>query len=268
MSSIKPIISTIKVRELSEIKNKLKNPICIHAMPGMGMTGKTVIDHLINELKPKVQKICEIYSTAFPSNVFIREDGSMDPPKITVHAFINDDKKAKHDLILITGDMQPSSVIGTNNLSYHIVKMLDELKIQELISLAATPVNSPKESPNVYITASTSEIIEDFKKAGVKGPFIRGVITGMNGIIPGLAKFEFGIEGCALLAETYAHYGKDINASISLIHILNKYLEFEIPTTELEEQAKKVEELYKSLIAQQKRREARTKMKRDLGYIS
>ncbi|MHA1382910.1 MAG: PAC2 family protein [Candidatus Helarchaeota archaeon] len=263
-----PIISVVKIKDFSDVKKRLKSPTTLHGMPGMGMTGKTVLDHLIEVLRPDIEKICEVYSTAFPSNVFIQEDGLMLPPKIEIYAYI-DDREGGNDLVLITGDMQPSSVIGTNNLSYHIAKILHELGVKELISLAATPVNAPKASPNVYITVTNSDLIEAFKKNGVKGPFIRGVITGMNGIIPSLAKFEFDIDGCALLAETFPHYGKDINASISLINILTKYLKIKIPIVDLEEKAKKVEDLYNSLLSQQKRRESRKrKSKKDLGYIS
>ena len=260
------IISTVKIKEFADIKNKLKNPVSLHGMPGMGMTGKTVLDHLLKVLEPKLQKVCEVYSTAFPSNVFIKEDGSIAPPKIEIYAYISE-KDSEPDLILITGDTQPSSIVGTNNLSYHIVKILHELGVKELISLAATPVNTPKRSPRVFITVTNNDFIEPFKEMGVKA-FIRGVITGMNGLIPGLAKFEFGIDGCALLAETYPHYGKDINASISLINILNKYLKLNIPLLDLEDKAKKVEELYNSLISQQRRRETRKRKKADLGYIS
>lgn len=262
-----PIIKVVKVKEFDEAKRELKNPICIHGMPGMGMTGKTVLDHFIKELKPNIKKICEIYSTAFPANVIIQEDGSISPPKITIYAYINGNGERKNDLILITGETQPNSVIGTNNLSIEIVKILNDLNVKLLISLAATPVMNPKSSPTVYITVTSNELIEDFKKAGVRKEFISGVITGMNGIIPGLAKFEYNIDGCALLAETYPQFGKDINSSISLIRILNKYLNLEIKTTDLEEKAKKVEDLYQSLIDKRKRREKRQK-KKDLGYIS
>jgi len=231
------------------------------------MTGKTVLDHMIKYLNPTPQKICEIYSTAFPSNVIIQEDGSLSPPKITVYAYIDEKKEREHDLILITGDTQPNSVIGTNNLTSYIVKILHDLNVKILISLAASPVTNPKQNPNVYITVTTSEIIDDFKKMGVKGPFIRGIITGMNGIMPGLAKFEYGIEGCALLAETFPQFGKDVNASISLIKILNNYLQLGLPIEELEKKAKKVDDLYKSIISQRKKREDRVK-RRNLGYIS
>lgn len=262
-----PIISTIKIRDFPETQRELKDPICIHGMPGMGMTGKTVIDHYIKELKPSPQKLCEIYSTAFPSNVIIEEDGTISPPKITIYIYINENEEREHDLVLITGDTQPNSVIGTNNLSSYLVKIMHELNVKILISLAATPINIPKSTPKVYITVTSNEIIDDFKKLGVKGPFIKGVITGMNGIIPGLAKFEYGIEGCALLAETYPQFGKDVKASISLINILNKYLNLDISTSELEEDAKKVEDIYNSYLAQQKRRQIKQR-KKDLGYIS
>ncbi|MFX0132948.1 MAG: proteasome assembly chaperone family protein [Candidatus Hodarchaeota archaeon] len=262
-----PIIKVVKVKEFSETIRKLKDPICIHGMPGMGMTGKTVLDQLIKELEPNLKKICEIYSTAFPANVIIQEDGSISPPKITIYAYLDGDKERKNDLILITGETQPNSVIGTNNLTIEIVKILNDLDVKLLISLAATPVMNPKSSPTVYITVTSSELIEEFKKAGVRKEFISGVITGMNGIMPGLAKFEYGIDGCALLAETYPQFGKDINASISLIKILNNYLNLNIQTTDLEERARKIEDLYRSLMDKKKRREKRQK-KKDLGYIS
>ncbi|MHA1377656.1 MAG: PAC2 family protein [Candidatus Helarchaeota archaeon] len=267
MNSEIPIISMVKIKELSEVKSKLRNPICIHGMPGMGMAGKTVLDHMIKILKPQLQKVCEIYSTSFPSNVFILENGIFTTPKIEVYAYIND-TKIENDIILITGDTQPNSVVGTNNLSFYIAKIISELGVKELISLAATPITNPKTSPSVYITVTNIDLIEEFKKVGAKGPFIRGIITGMNGIIPGIAKFEFNIDGCTLLAETYPQYGKDFNASISLINIINKYLHLDVPVSELEIEAEKIDNFYKKMISRQRKREIKRKKKQDLGYIS
>ena len=93
----------------------LKSPIAIHAMPGMGMVGKNAVDHIIKNLDPKPETILEIYSTAFPSNVIIMEDGTFNAPKIQFMIYQN--KDLAHDVVFVTGDAQPKSVLGTNNLS-------------------------------------------------------------------------------------------------------------------------------------------------------
>ena len=54
---------------------KLKNPIFIEGLPGIGNVGKLAVEHLIDFMKAK--KFAELYSKDFPPQVFINPDGTV-----------------------------------------------------------------------------------------------------------------------------------------------------------------------------------------------
>ena len=252
------------VKKFFEINKDYKGKrVCISALPGIGMTGKAALDYLIQELHPK--KFIEIYSTDFPSHIIINEDGTILTPCIEIF-YQQTVTDSELEVFFVTGDTQPNSVIGTNALSDVIVKLLIEYGVSLIISLAATPVISPKKNPKVFLTFSSESIFQQFLDAGVKNKFIKGTITGMNGVIPGIAK-SYNADSVVLLSETYPQFVRDINASISLIKILNNYLTMNVDVSELEVQAQKTIDLYDRMRQRQKEMKAR-KGSADLGYIS
>ena len=254
----------IFVKKFFEIeKGNGKRRVCVSALPGIGMTGKAAIDQMIKDLKP--EKYAELYTTDFPSHILINEDGSILTPCVNVY-YKKDVNEGHIELFLVTGDTQPNSVIGTNSLSDRLVKMLVECGVELIISLAATPVIAPRNTPKVFLTFSSASLFQDFLDAGVKNKFVKGTITGMNGVIPGIAK-SYNIGGVVLLSETYPQFVRDMNASASLLKVLNNYLGTNVDITELEAQAKKTKDLYDRMRQRQREQKAR-KGSRDLGYIS
>jgi len=239
--------------------------VCISALPGIGMTGKAAIDHLIKELKP--EKYIEVYTTDFPSHIIINDDGTIMTPCISIY-YLKNANNGNLQLFFITGDTQPNTVIGTNTLSNTIIKILADLGVNLVISLAATPVISPRKEPKVFLTFSSEPILQGFLDAGVKSKFVKGIITGMNGVIPGIAKSAYDIEGVVLLSETYPQFVRDMNASVSLINVLINYLGgLKVDVSELEELAQKTLNLYDKMRKKQKEKKLK-KSSQDLGYIS
>ena len=57
----------------------LNDPIFIEALPGIGHVGKLVAEHIIHELG--AEKFAELYSPSFPPQVFVDEDGLIEPMK-------------------------------------------------------------------------------------------------------------------------------------------------------------------------------------------
>ena len=74
-------MSTWKIDHICK-NPKLKNPILIEGLPGIGNVGKVTVDFLIDELKAK--KLYEITSNTFPHSVFVNEDNLVELPKIEV----------------------------------------------------------------------------------------------------------------------------------------------------------------------------------------
>ena len=55
---------------------KLKDPILIEGLPGIGNVGKLAVEHLIDSID--ASKFAEIYSKDFPPQVFINPDGTIE----------------------------------------------------------------------------------------------------------------------------------------------------------------------------------------------
>ena len=53
---------------------KLKNPILIEGLPGIGNVGKLAVEHLIDSIN--ATKFADMYSKDFPPQVFINPDGT------------------------------------------------------------------------------------------------------------------------------------------------------------------------------------------------
>ena len=90
-------------------KPKLKDPILIEGLPGIGNVGKLAVEHLIETTKAK--KFAELYSKDFPPQVFINSDGTI---KLVNNEFYyrKAKKKNQRDIILLTGDYQGLSSRG------------------------------------------------------------------------------------------------------------------------------------------------------------
>ena len=59
------------VKEHMKKVPKMKNPVLIEGLPGIGNVGKIAIDFLIDELKPNL--VYTLYSYSFPHSVYIND---------------------------------------------------------------------------------------------------------------------------------------------------------------------------------------------------
>src|SRR3989338_5500682 len=105
-------MSTWKIQQIGK-KPKLRNPIFIEGLPGIGNVGKVAIDFLIDELKSV--KIYEITSYTFPHSVFVNEDNLVELPKIEI--FYKKFNNKKYYLLLMSGDVQPVDEVSSYEFS-------------------------------------------------------------------------------------------------------------------------------------------------------
>jgi len=220
---------------------ELKNPILICGLPGSGFVGKLAVDYLIDKLKAK--QFGSIYSSSFPPQVSIQSDGTVDLVKNSIFYC----KTSEQDLILLTGDAQPVSAQGEYALATEIIDLCKKMAVNNIYTLAAYITGKFSNTPKVYGTGTSSEIVNDFSKYGVL-KMNKGNITGMNGIIIGIAK-RSSVSGTCLLGET-SGYVIDAKASKSVLEILSKILKITLDMSELEQRAKDTEELIKALRSQ------------------
>jgi uncharacterized protein len=182
---------------------KLKSPILIEGLPGIGNVGKIAVDFLIEEFKAK--KMISFFSYKFPHSVFVGEDNLVEMPKLEIYyKKFNGDKK--RDLLLLTGDIQPIDEQSCFSFCEEILKIAKQFKCSEVITTGGIGLQNMPEKPKIYCTANNSVMYKEYIKYGVEKDIfgVVGPIVGVSGVLLGLGKMR-KVKGVSLLAETFAH---------------------------------------------------------------
>lgn len=231
---------TWKIKRLGK-KVKIKNPILIEGLPGIGNVGKIAVDFIIENLNAK--KIFEIYSYSFPS-VFVNEDNLVELPLIEVYY----KKIGNKTLLLLSGDIQPMDEESCYEFCEQILDMFQSFRGKEIITLGGIGLQKVPKNPKVYCTANTKDIISKYKVPGVSNDIygIVGSIIGVSGLLLGLAG-QRRISAVSLLAETFGHpTHMGIKEAKEVLRALNKTLGLKLDLNKLDAEIKEIEKGIKS----------------------
>ncbi|MFZ0696973.1 MAG: proteasome assembly chaperone family protein [Nitrososphaeraceae archaeon] len=220
---------------------KLDCPYLVCGFPGSGFVGKLAVDHLIQELSAK--HLADIYSTSFPPQILIRTDGTADLIKNSIFYF-EDTGPCPISLLLLTGDTQPVNPDSEYLLAEEILDIAAKFNPKQVFTLAAYITGVFIDKPRIFGTATHIDIVKRFEEKGVLA-MDGGSITGMNGIMIGIAKLR-GMKGVCLLGET-SGYVVDAKSSKSLLEILLSIIGIKIDMTNLEKRAKDTEALIQTI---------------------
>ncbi len=246
-------------------KPKLRDPVCVVGLPGIGNIGRIAVGYMVHQLKAK--KFAELYSPYFFPFVMIHNN--------MIHTLRNEFYFAKtqnRDLILLIGDCQTYDPKG----HYEIVgKMLEFLKscgCKEIVTIGGFGTGKVSETPKIFGAATTSEIIQKYKKYDINFEVSDqiGTIVGASGLLVGLSKI-YDMEGMVLLGETTGFpIITDPTAAEAVLKVLEKILKVKIDLARLDEKVKsmhefikKLEDIQKQAIEQMKK----DKKPEDLKYI-
>ena len=217
---------------------KLRDPIFIEGLPGIGNVGKVAIDFIIDGMKAK--KIFDIYSHVFPHSVFVTEDNLIELPKISMYY----KKMPKRDILLLGGDVQPTDEIPSYEFSEKILDLIEKFHCKEIVTLGGIGLPAVPKSPKVYITGNSKELIDryaaksdlDKRLYGVVGPII-----GVSGLLLGLSQRR-NIKAVSLLAETYGHpMYLGMRGAREAVRILNQKLSLGLNIKQLDREIDEVE---------------------------
>ncbi len=253
----------IRIKEATVVyfeKPKLKEPVLIEGLPGVGNVGKLAAEHLIDEIKAK--KFAEIYSTDFPPQVFVNADGTIRLVKNEL--YYKRSRKGK-DLIILTGDFQGMSPKGQYILAEAVLDIAEEFGASMIYTLGGYGIGMEVEKPRVTGAATHPEIVEELKKYGVifKGEEGGGII-GASGLLLGLGMLR-GLRGACLMGET-SGYIVDPNSAREVIKVLTKMLGIKISFARLDEKAEEVKKIT-DRIRNLEKTLAEKERKEDLRYI-
>jgi len=224
----------IQVRQLSPTSPV--KPVLVCGLPGSGYVGKLAADYLVTVFKAK--KVAEFYSTSFPPHVNINEEGVAVKLKGELH---HAQTGQENDLLVFTADAQPATSDGEYELADAVLKEAKKMHANLVFSLAAYVTGSFVKQRRVFGTATSSELLPRLSRNGVQ-IMKEGGISGMNGVIVGMAKLH-GMEGASLLGET-SGYLLDPAASHSVLESLSQILGVKIDMASIEERAKEALQIF------------------------
>ncbi|MGI0090767.1 MAG: proteasome assembly chaperone family protein [Nitrososphaerales archaeon] len=253
----------MKIQLVVRERPELKDPIVICGLPGSAFVGKFAVDHLIGELSAK--PLAEIYSDGFPPQIFVKEDGLVSLMRNDLYYWKN--KEGARDLILFTGDSQPTEAESEYLLSENVVDFaMDEHKARELITLGAYVTGAYTENSRVFAAATDVSHAKKIEEMGCS-MMNEGGITGMNGLLLGIAKLK-GMTGYTLLGET-SGYVFDAKASESILTTLGKIIDVRVDPGKLEQRAKEAQEVLNAIDRMRGHQNPQqSPVKKRLDYIS
>jgi len=219
---------------------KLKNPILIEGLPGIGNVGKLAVEHLIDNIKAK--KFAELHCKDFPPQVFINNDGTI---KLVNNEFYywKAKNKKQRDMVLITGDYQGLSSQGQYELVGKILDVSEELGVKEIFTLGGYGLGHEIQNPKVLCATTDKDLVKTMKKYGAvfKKNEPGGGIVGASGLLLGLGKIR-GLKGACFMGETPG-YLVDPKSAKAVLKILMKITNIQIDLSALEKKAKEIEHI-------------------------
>ncbi|MEM7826757.1 MAG: proteasome assembly chaperone family protein [Candidatus Aenigmatarchaeota archaeon] len=257
----------VKMNEINYLETpKLKNPILIEGLPGIGNVGRISAGYMIEQLKAK--KFAELYSDEFLPFVVLQKNGLAKLLKSEFYYY-----KGKQDLIILVGDSQAITPQGYYKLCNTILDLAEKFKVNEIITLGGLGTDKLSKTPRIVGAVNDERLIKKYKDFGIifDGTLV-GTIVGVSGLLIGMSKTR-NIDAICLLVETsgFPVVVADPIGAEAILKMLMKILDLKIDLTMLERDAKelekkiiKTEEIHKKMIS---RLMAMEKGEEEVGYI-
>jgi proteasome assembly chaperone (PAC2) family protein len=253
---------TIQIKVLSEVK--LHEPLLLAAWPGMGHVALKAFVFLHEALRAENLAFVEEPEFFRIPGIAI-QNGLVQStllPKSGFHYLKREGDTS--DLLFFVGDQQP-----VGGKEYHLASALldfaGSLGVKRVITAAAMPTAINHYQPSqVWVTATHENLLSELSPYSEK-VLREGQISGMNGLLLGVAK-QLGMEGFCLLGEIpfYTTEIENPKASMSVVRVLCKILGLQLDLRELEELAEETEkEIDNYLLELQQREQEEDKQTED-----
>ena len=226
--------TTIKVFE----KVKLKRPIMVEGLPGIGNVGRVAAGYLVSELKMK--KFAELYSPHFLPLVLLQNDSVANLLKCEFYYYRGKDR----DIVILTGDTQSITPEGHYEIIDKILDFTTKLGVKELITLGGFAEGKEVVEPRVIGAVNDKSLLKKYEKFGIdfgkEHPI--GTIVGASGLLLGLGKM-YNVDGICIMGETFGlPLVTDPKAADAVLHVLVKILGVKVDRSKLEKTIKEMED--------------------------
>lgn len=227
----------------------LKNPVLIASWPGMGevaiRAGSFLKDYF------SLQPFARIEATGFfePTGVTTSK-GIISLPHLEEGFFYAYKSSSRRgDFILFLASAQPT-LDKARLFAEMVIDFVSSYKVKKVFSFAAMPQPIDHTQPSsVWIAATSFKVLNEFKDYNLK-VLKEGQISGLNGLLLGVAK-EKGLEGACLLGEIpfYTIQIENPRASEAVLRVLASHLGLKIDFSFFQERASLIEREISRLIS-------------------
>ncbi len=232
-------------------KIRLKNPILIEGLPGVGNVGRLCAGYLINEMKAK--KFAEMTSPhVLPLAVL--DDNSV------AHMLKNEFyyvKQRQRDIIIFTGDSQAISGEGHYDIADAVLKLAKQLKVKDIITIGGFATETEKKQPHVIGAVSDKNLLKKYKKFNIifSKDHPIGTIVGASGLLCAMAP-EYKMGALCLMGETMGFpIVTDPKAADAILQVLKGILKINVDLRKIEKavkqmdtQLKRTEKIHRKMI--------------------
>ena len=231
---------------------KLKNPIFIEGLPGVGNIGRVAVGYLISELKAK--KIAELHSEHFFPFVVLEKSYQIQLLKNELY-YWKAEKKDQRDLIFMVGDCQSLSPNGHYEIIEKVLDFIEKLGVKELFTIGGLATGDAEGKPKPIGAVTDGKLIEKYKNYGIEfsaGEKI-GYIVGAAGLFLGLGK-QRGMDGVCILGETSGFpIVTDPKAADTVLNSLTKILKIKLDMSKLNQRVAEMEKFMQKIETLQKK---------------
>ena len=231
-----------KTRIYYNNRRKLKNPVLIVGLPGIGTVGSLVGEHLRNTLR--AERLATLYSPHFLHQAIMMKNGGLRLASNRFYSCFNE--KTGQSIIILVGDMQAGSPEGQYEVNDKIVRFFKSLGGKTVYTVGGYNISSQYvDKPRVFGVATDKETRENLEKKGVIMGKAAGAVWGSAGLIVAFSK-KHGMHGACLMGET-GMLEIDANAAKAVLEKLKDMLKLDIDLSSIDKIKKETENLLKEM---------------------
>lgn len=217
---------------------KLRSPVMVTGLPGIGLVGQVVAKYMIKKLNGK--KIADLYSPHFPHQVLMTKNGGMRLLKNKFYLV----RLKERDLVLVVGDVQAITGQGQYEVAGKILDYAEKHRIKMIITIGGYSSGKMSGPKRVFAAANNEAVKDRHRELFIFGE-AKGSIVGVAGLLPALAKVR-GMDAMCVMGETHGSY-VDPAAATAVIEKLQKLFNFRIDLAQLEAEAREREKVIKKI---------------------
>jgi uncharacterized protein (TIGR00162 family) len=222
-------------------KEKLKDPILLVGLPGIGNVGSLVGEHIKNETK--AEKFGTLYSPYFPHQAIMLKNGGL---RLISNRFYHFKNKKGRSILVLIGDTQAGTPKGQYEVNEKIVRFFKSLGGRTVYTIGGySAANQYIHNPRVFGVATNSKLRDALGKYGIIFGQANGAVWGAAGIIPAFAR-KHRMDGACIMGET-GMLEIDANAAKSVLEIMKKLLDIDINLGNLDKIKQETEKIIKDM---------------------